>query len=123
MRANQAIFHVVTMCRVLGVSTRGFYRWRSREMSERARADAELTKRIEASHDQSRRTYGAPRIHAELREDGTRVGRRLGRVHHGRVHAPAERARAVDDARPRDRPAGAAAGAEALCMTLGEDKS
>lgn len=76
MRANQAIFHVVTMCRVLGVSTRGFYRWRSREVSERGRVDAELTKRIEVIHDQSRRTYGAPRIHAELREDGTRVGRK-----------------------------------------------
>ena len=76
MRANQATFHVVTMCRVLGVSTRGFYRWRGRELSERSRVDADLTKRIEAIHDQSRGTYGAPRIHAELREDGTRVGRK-----------------------------------------------
>jgi len=76
VRANQAIFRITSMCRVLGVSTGGFYRWRSREMSERARADAELTKRIEVIHDQSRRTYGAPRIHAELREDGTRVGRK-----------------------------------------------
>jgi putative transposase len=76
VRANQAIFHIVTMCRVLGVSTRGFYQWRRREQSERGRADAELTRRIEMIHDQSRRTYGAPRIHAELREDGTRVGRK-----------------------------------------------
>lgn len=76
MRANQAIFHVMTMCRVLGVSTRGFYQWRSRAMSERRRADDVLTRQIEVIHDQSRRTYGAPRIHAELREDGTRVGRK-----------------------------------------------
>jgi putative transposase len=64
------------MCRVLGVSTRGFYQWRRREMSERRRADTELTKRIEVIHEQSRRTYGAPRIHVELREDGTRIGRK-----------------------------------------------
>lgn len=76
MRANQAIFHITSMCRVLGVSTRGYYQWRRRETSTRARVDGELTTRIEVIHDESRRTYGAPRIHAELQEDGTRVGRK-----------------------------------------------
>ena len=61
---------------MLRVSTRGFYQWRRREMSERRRTDAELTKRIEVIHDRSRRTYGAPRIHVELRGAGTRVGRK-----------------------------------------------
>lgn len=45
-------------------------------MSARRRADDELTKQIEAIHEQSRGTYGAPRIHAELREEGTHVGRK-----------------------------------------------
>ena len=76
MRANQAIFRITSMCRVLGVSTRGYYQWRNREMSTRAREDAELTRRIEAIHDESRQTYGAPRIHAELQEEGTGVGRK-----------------------------------------------
>ena len=76
MRANQAIYRITSMCRVLGVSTRGYYQWRRRERSAHARVDDQLSKRIEAIHDQSRRTYGAPRIHAELREGGTRVGRK-----------------------------------------------
>jgi len=64
------------MCRVLGVSTRGYYAWRKREISARRREDASLTETIERIHAKSRQTYGAPRIHAELREEGTCVGRK-----------------------------------------------
>jgi len=67
---------VATMCRVLGVSTSGYYAWQTRPRSERARADAELSMRIQAIHERSRATYGAPRIHAELAEQGIRVGRK-----------------------------------------------
>ena len=67
---------VATMCRVLGVSTSGYYAWRTRPRSERARADAELSLRIQAIHERSRATYGAPRIHAELAAQGVRVGRK-----------------------------------------------
>jgi putative transposase len=62
------------MCRVLGVSTSGYYVWRTRAHSERTRADAELSVRIQAIHQRSRATYGAPRIHAELADQGIRVG-------------------------------------------------
>jgi putative transposase len=62
------------MCRVLGVSTSGYYAWRTRPRSERARTDAELSLRIQAIHENSRATYGAPRIHAELADEGIRVG-------------------------------------------------
>jgi len=65
---------VVTMCRVLGVSPGGYYARRKRPPSARARADAELSMQIAAIHRCSRATYGAPRIHAELREQGLRVG-------------------------------------------------
>ena len=54
------------MCRVLAVSASGYYAWRQRPPSARARADAELTARIRAIHQYSRGTYGAPRIHQEL---------------------------------------------------------
>jgi len=64
------------MCRVLGVSTSGYYAWRSREKSKRRREDEWLGERIEQIHRQSRQTYGAPRIHAELREGGQKVGRK-----------------------------------------------
>jgi putative transposase len=82
--ANQANYPIVTMCRVLGVSPSGYlglsaktgYAWRQRPPSPRARADAELTGRIRTIHERSRRTYGAPRIHAELADEGMPVGRK-----------------------------------------------
>ena len=64
------------MARVLGVSPSGYYAWRQRPPSARAQADAELTGRVRAIHARSRGTYGAPRIHAELAEDGVAVGRK-----------------------------------------------
>lgn len=62
------------MCRVLGVSTSGYYAWRNREPSQRERADAMLTEQIRAIHEWSRSTYGAPRVHAELQDRGVQVG-------------------------------------------------
>jgi putative transposase len=65
---------IATMCRVLGVSPGGFYARRKRPPSARARAEAELSARIAEIHRRSRQTYGAPRIHAELRAQGIGVG-------------------------------------------------
>jgi putative transposase len=66
-----------TCCRLLGVSTSGFYEWRGRTPSARAQADAELTVSIAEIHRISRGTYGAPRVHAELRLGrGLRIGRK-----------------------------------------------
>ena len=62
------------MCRVLGVSPSGYYAWRGREPSARAKKDEELTAKIRHFHAESRGTYGRPRIHADLVEDGERVG-------------------------------------------------
>lgn len=59
---------------VLGVSTSGYYAWRNREPSKRAQDDAMLTESIRAIHAYSRGTYGAPRIHAELKDQGVRIG-------------------------------------------------
>jgi len=64
------------MCHVLGVSRSGYYAWRKRPRSERAKADAALLERIKRIHEESRKTYGSPRIHAELRAEGVRVGRK-----------------------------------------------
>jgi putative transposase len=74
--AHQAEFHVTTMCRVLGVSTSGYYAWRSRSESQRQQQDRELTNAIEQAHRESRGTYGAPRIYIELRSNGVRIGRK-----------------------------------------------
>ena len=73
---NRADYPVATMCRLLGVSTSGFYAWLKRPEPARARRDAELAGKVEAIHSRSRGTYGAPRIHAELRAQGERVSRK-----------------------------------------------
>ncbi len=84
MRANQAMHSIAIMCRLLEVSTSGYYAWRRRAASQRARADAALLGRIREIHAVSRRTYGAPRIHAELAAEGTAVGRkRIARLMRG----------------------------------------
>ena len=64
------------MCRVLEVSTSGYYARQKRRPSARAHADAALSARIAAIHQSSRATYGTPRIHVELQEQGIRVGRK-----------------------------------------------
>jgi putative transposase len=64
---EKALHHVATMCRVLAVSTSGYYAWQRRGPSLRARVDDELMARIRQIHQASRGTYGAPRVHAELR--------------------------------------------------------
>jgi putative transposase len=76
MSDHQACYPVATMGRVLGVSTSGYYAWRRRAPSKRACEDALLQQRIEVIHAKSRGTYGAPRIHAELRAEGVHVGRK-----------------------------------------------
>jgi putative transposase len=60
----------------LGVSRSGFHAWERRAPSNRALIDAWLVEKIRQVHAGSRGTYGAPRVHAELRFDGIRVGRK-----------------------------------------------
>jgi len=67
---------VATLCRLLGVSRSGYYAWRRRPPSARARADRGLSQRIREIHEQSRGTYGTPRIRAELRDAGVACSRK-----------------------------------------------
>jgi putative transposase len=76
VRANQGTHKVTTLCRILGVSPSGYYAWRGRPPSRRARDDARLLEAIRHSHAESDGTYGAPRVHRDLREQDTRVGRK-----------------------------------------------
>ena len=76
MTAHQAAHPIATMCRVLGVSPSGYYAWRKRPLSIRARADVKLSAELQAIHRESRGTYGVPRIHAELAGRGIQVGRK-----------------------------------------------
>ena len=75
--AAQATWHAVRLlCRVLGVSRSGYFAWRHRAPSARARADTALTEQIRQIHAHSRETYGSIRVRAVLRERGETVGRR-----------------------------------------------
>ena len=81
MKAHQAIWPVSTQCRVLGVSTSGFYAWLTRPLSKRRQADLKLSERIVALHRASRETYGRPRIQADLRDEQISVSdRRVARL-------------------------------------------
>ncbi|MCK2212428.1 IS3 family transposase [Actinomadura sp. ATCC 31491] len=80
IHAEKDHHEVSLLARVLGVSRQGYYAWAARQQrgpSARARRDAELTEQIRRHHRASDEIYGAPRIHADLRElDGIRVGRK-----------------------------------------------
>jgi transposase InsO family protein len=74
--ANLGTHSVALMCRALGVAPSGFYAWRKRPPSERTRADRVLAVHVRATFQASRRRYGSPRLHRELRITGHLVGRK-----------------------------------------------
>ena len=76
MAAEKAQYGVALVCRCLAVSPAGFYAWQRRRPSDRDTADRRLAVDIAAAHTASRRTYGSPRIHQELRAHGHRVARK-----------------------------------------------
>ena len=73
---HRAEFPVLLMCRVLAVTRSGFYAWRKREPSERAREDQRLRIEVRVIHGASRGRYGSPRIHQELQSRGELVSRK-----------------------------------------------
>jgi putative transposase len=73
--AYRTEFRVRSLCRVLGVSPSGFYAWVRHPAPRQTQRNDALLVHIRAAHRASRRTYGAPRIHQELRAQGIRAGR------------------------------------------------
>lgn len=76
IEAEKAHYPVSVLCSVLEVSRSGFYAWRKRPKSSRASKDAVLAEAITKVYASSRGTYGSPRVHAELREQGEVVSRK-----------------------------------------------
>jgi transposase InsO family protein len=76
IQAEKAEWPVEVLCQVLSVSRSGFYAWKARPPSPRARTDARLAVEIAAAHRRSRRTYGSPRVFRDLKASGIRVGKK-----------------------------------------------
>lgn len=66
IQRHEGTFALTLMCRVLTVSRAGYYAWRQRPPSARARQDTQLRVAIRAIHGASQQRYGSPRIHREL---------------------------------------------------------
>jgi putative transposase len=78
---HREIFRVGRMCNVLDVSRSSYYAWLSRPESARKKENRSLAVRIKAIHGQKRKTYGSPRIHQELNENGVKCSRnRVARI-------------------------------------------
>jgi len=68
-------YPVRMMCRLLKVSSSGYYAWRVRPESQRAQTDRELTRVIRRLHADSQGVYGSPKMRDELKDEGYRCGR------------------------------------------------
>ena len=78
---NRARYRLRRMCRMLNVSSSGYYAWLIRPASRRSIEDQRLLKLIQDSHEASGKIYGSPRIWFDLLELGERVGRnRVARI-------------------------------------------
>jgi putative transposase len=76
IQVEKAWYPTAVLCFVLEVSRSGYYAWTKRSRSVRAERDDALTVEIATTHKRSRRTYGSPRVHQDLRAHGIRVGRK-----------------------------------------------
>ena len=62
-------------CAMFGVSASGYYAWKQRRSSKRQRDDMVFLAHIRSQFTLSHETYGSPRMHVELKEDGLAIGR------------------------------------------------
>jgi transposase InsO family protein len=76
IEAEKAVCTIAAGCRALEVSKAGFYAWRRRPESAHEREDRRLGVLVQEAHERSRRTYGSPRVHAELAAQSVRISRK-----------------------------------------------
>jgi putative transposase len=103
--ASEVAFPVAAMCRVLEVSTSGFYDWKAQPISARSERSATLRSKVRDLFEKSKRRYGSPRIQAELRAEGHRVsGKTVAAIMRaeGLVARPKKRFRATTDSKHDD---------------------
>jgi putative transposase len=103
VKAHQALWPVATQCRVLEVSSSGYYAWRNRPLSMKAQADIAIGDALEVCFERSRQTYGRPRLAADLQDAGMRPSqKRLARLMRERnIHGASRRKRFKTTVRDR----------------------
>jgi putative transposase len=103
--AHASEYPVTMLCRVLGLARSGYYAKRVRSVNARQERDQQLTSQIQMIFTDSRRTYGSPRVHAELQALGVRCARkRVARLmRHAQLQArPCRRSVRTTDSRHTD---------------------
>jgi putative transposase len=70
----RSVYRVEKMCRILNISRSSYYTWKTRSKSMRDKVNEALVFEIKLSFEKNRKTYGSPRITAELRAQGIRCG-------------------------------------------------
>jgi transposase InsO family protein len=81
MKVLAGQYSIGDLCAAFGVSRSGYHRWRTAAPSARARKDAQLAQTLCEIHQQSRGTYGRPRLTRALRQRGQRhSAKRIGRL-------------------------------------------
>jgi len=70
MAAHEKEFSVKRMCDVLGVKRSGYYAWKKRPLSPRAKANEDLLEQIREAFEVCRKVYGSPRIRHYLVRKG-----------------------------------------------------
>jgi putative transposase len=76
MREHKKEFSIEKMAKVLGVSRSGYYDFLEKPRSGRNLEDERLKEAIKNIHEKSRRIYGSPRVHNELKKQGEKCSRR-----------------------------------------------
>ena len=76
IKGHCGLFDVAVMCAVFGVAPAGYYAWRDRPESPRARRARELTEQIRVVHHETRGVYGGLKVARELRARGHKVNRK-----------------------------------------------
>jgi transposase InsO family protein len=76
VEAEKANYPISRLCKYLGVSRAGYHAWCARLPSKHAREDERLGVLVRESHERSRKTYGSPRVHADLAAQHVRVSRK-----------------------------------------------
>ena len=74
MKEMRLRYCIPQMCRLLGVSASGYYRWLCRKPSKRSQEEGRLEVEIKAAHKRTRETCGPERLQRDLAEHGVKAG-------------------------------------------------